>query len=140
MIRPVLGALLLATAVAAPVAARAQEAGRPARQAEDQRAFLEALQRTDPAAYEKFVALRDARDRLFAEVLRLQGQLQAAGPELRGLVLPQLRAARRRYAESAIALIDFLDERDRSTLREITTLLEQRQQARRELEKILREE
>jgi hypothetical protein len=131
---------LVAAAVAAPpvAAQRAPDA--------EERAFLEMLQRTDPSGYARFTELRDERDRRQAEVERLRQQMSEAG-ELRAIVLPQLRTARRRWAESSIALIDFLDERDRkqlaayqSAIGRITEILDQRRQARDELEKTLRSE
>jgi len=141
VIRALVGALVLAAAT--PATAGAQATPAPPVVTDDDRAYLAQLRRTDPAAYEKFVALRDARDTSFAEVVRLQNQLQAAGPELRGLVLPQLRSARRRYAESAMAFLDFVTARDRQTLKEyqeaiaqITALLEQRRRMREELERM----
>ena len=137
-----LAALALAVVLVAPPVLAQQP---PAPDPEEQ-AFLDALRRSDPQGYERFTALRVERDRRQAEVQRLQQQLRGAG-ELRGVVLPQLRAARRRWADSAIALLDFLDERDRKALAEyqtaiaqITSILDQRRQARDELEKALRSE
>jgi hypothetical protein len=140
------GLSLAAAALAIVLAAAPAPAQQPPAPDAEEQGFLDALRRSDPAGYERFTALRAERDRRQAEVQRLQQQLRGAG-ELRGIVLPQLRAARRRWADSAIALLDFLDERDRKALAEyqtavaqITSILDQRRQARDELEKALRSE
>jgi hypothetical protein len=141
------GGLSLAAAALAVLLAAAPAAAQPPRTPDaEEQAFLDALRRSDPVGYERFTALRAERDRRQAEVQRLQQQMRTAG-ELRTVVLPQLKAARRKWADSAIALLDFLDERDRKALAEyqtavaqITSILDQRRQARDELEKALRSE
>jgi hypothetical protein len=148
---PAVGAALLAAAflVAAllasgPAAAQAPRVSPPPD--DETRAYLESLRRSDPAAHAKFLALREARDREFAEVVRLQDEMRAAGPNMRQFLAPQLRAARRRYAEQALTLLDFLDQQDRKALGEfekaiadIHALLAERQRARTELEQLRRE-
>jgi hypothetical protein len=140
-VRTLVVALVVAIVALAAVPAGAQRAP----DAEEQ-AFLDMLKQKEPAVYARFIELRDERDRRRAEVERLQQQMRDAG-ELRAIVLPQLRAARRRWAESSIALIDFLDERDRSqiaayqeAITRITEILDQRRQARDELKKTLTSE
>jgi len=136
-----LAATLLATAPAAAQAPRT--GGGPD---EETRAYLESLRRSDPAAHDRFVALRAARDRSLAEVARLQQEVRAAGPNMRQLLLPQLRMARRQYVDSALELLDFLDVHDRKalaelqkTIAEIHDVLAERQRARVELETLRRE-
>ena len=135
-------ALLVALA-ASPGVALAQA---PASTGDDERErkFIEALQRQDPASAERFVALRDARAKAVAELNRVEAQYRAAGLELRSIFLPQLRQAQSRYAESSLALLDFLDARDRQDLatyeREIARInrvLEERERMRAELGKLL---
>jgi hypothetical protein len=140
------GVSLAAAALVLVLAAAPATAQPTAAPDAEEQAFLDALRRSDPAGYERFTALRAERDRRQAEVQRLQQQLRTAG-QLRAVVLPQLKAARRKWADSAIALLDFLDERDRKALAEyqtavaqITSILDQRRQARDELEKALRSE
>ena len=137
-------AVLLLAVLGALLGAAAASAQPPPQQEQD--AFADMLRRTDPAGYARFTELRTDRDRAQMEVQRLQQQAREAGA-LRAIVIPQLRAAQRRWAESSIALIDFLDERDRrqlaayqSAIAEITAVLDQRRQARDELEKTLRSE
>ena len=79
-------------------------------------AFVEALRREDPASAERYVTLRDARSKAIAELERVRAQYGAVGAELRSVVLPQLRQAQRNYAESTIALLEFLEARDRRLL------------------------
>ena len=114
---------------------------------ERERAFVEALRREDPSGAERYVALRDARGQAMAELQRVQARYSAAGPELRPLVLRQLKDAQRQYAKSSLAFLDFLDARDRRALARyqeeigrINRLLEEHARARAELEKLLREE
>lgn len=114
---------------------------------ERERAFVEALRREDPSGAERYVALRDARGQAIAELQRVQARYSAAGPELRPLVLRQLKDAQRQYAKSSLAFLDFLDARDRRALARyqeeigrMNRLLEEHARARAELEKLLREE
>src|SRR5262249_6461081 len=69
----------------------------------------------------------------------------AVGPEFRSVTLPQLRQAQRGYAESTLALLDFLDTRDRRLLAtyqeqtsRINKALEDRARTRDELQRLLR--
>jgi len=108
-------------------------------------AFIEALRQDDPAAAERYVTLRDARAKAIAELERAQQRYAAVGPELRAVALPQLRQAQRGYAESTLAVLDFLDARDRrllSTYQEqtnrINKALEERARTREDLQRMLR--
>ncbi len=101
-------AILLAALLAGPAAAQTEG---------DEATFVETLRRNDPAAAERYVALRDAREKAVTT-----------------------------YAETSLALLDFLDARDREALASyqaaisrIGTLLEERKQARADLERILRD-
>jgi hypothetical protein len=127
----------LALALLAP-AAGAQTPAPPDAAADS---FADMLRRTDPDAYARFVKLRDARDRSIADLQRAQDRYRSGGPELRALTLPQLRAARRQYVADTRAFLDFLDDRDRTTIEEyrraisrLTALLEERRKARAELD------
>jgi hypothetical protein len=109
-------------------------------------AFAETLRRTDPEAHARFVRLRDARERSAEELQRLEGRYRGVAPEGRLVLLPSLRAARRQYADDSLALLEFLDERDRRTIEElrrgieqVTAMLQQRQKAREELEALRRD-
>jgi hypothetical protein len=135
------GMMLALLGMSSPVGAQAP---RTAGDAEGDRKFVEALQREDPASAERYVALRDARTKAMAELQRAQEQYGAGGPELRPLSLPLLRQAQRRYAESSLALLDFLDERNRRAIanyqEEITRInrvLEEHDGMRAELGKLL---
>jgi hypothetical protein len=135
--------MLLAMLGVAPPYFRAQ----PPRTAGDDvadRTFVEALQREDPSSAERYLALRDARSKAMAELQRAQDQYGAGGPELRPLSLPLLRQAQRRYAETSLALLDFLDARNRRALatyqeeiNRINRLLEEHAGTRAELGKLL---
>src|SRR5712691_776084 len=142
----VVGATLVASLSVALPGVLAQGSGSDADN-EREKAFVEALRREDPAGAERYVALRDARGQAIAELQRAQARYGAAGSELRPVVLRQLRDAQRRYAETSLALLDFLDARDRRALARyqeeigrINRLLEEHARARAELEKLLREE
>ena len=151
MLRPIIAAVVVAVAVAALVAtsAGAQPAAerRPTgKQDDDADAFGEMLRRTDSDGYARYVRLRAARDASLAELNRAQDRYRSAGPELRAVSLPQMRAARKTYATDEIAFLDFLDERDRKTLEQyraateqINGLLEQRARAREELRELTKE-
>ncbi len=110
---------------------------------ERERAFVEALRREDPATAERFVELRNARDAALADLQRVQVQYNAAGAELRPVFLGTLRQAQRKYAERSLALLDFLDERDRRAMARyqeeigrINGVLEERKKTRAEFEKL----
>ena len=113
---------------------------------ERERAVVETLRREDPAAADRYVALRDAREQAVADVEIAQSRYRAAGVELRSVVLPQLLQARRGYAAASLALLDFFDSRDREAVsryqREITRIngiVEERKRARAEFERMLKE-
>lgn len=143
MSRMLLAAALLAALLAPPPIGAAQSRGGGGG---SERAFIEELRRGDPAAAERYVALRDAREKAIAELRRVEAQYGAAGRELRPVFLPQVKQARQAYAETSLALLDFLDARDRQAVagyREaigrIDALLEARQRTRAELQKLLAE-
>jgi len=142
-----LGATLVGVLFASVPGVLAQRPGRGGADDERERAFVEALRREDPADAERYVALRDARGQAIAELQSIRARYGAAGSELRPLFLGQLKDAQRRYAESSLALLDFLDARDRRALTRyqeeisrINRLLEEHTRGRAELEKLLRGE
>ena len=150
MLRPTIAAVVV-VAVAALVAtsAGAQPAAErrpPGKQNDAADAYGEMLRRTDSDAYARYVRLRAARDASLAELNRAQDRYRSAGPELRAVSLPQMRAARKKYAADETAFLDFLDERDRKTLEQyraateqINKLLEQRTRAREDLRELTKE-
>jgi len=99
--------------VAAP--AFAQPAAKD-RGADQDAGFIEYLRRQDPAAAERFITLRNAREAALAEMQQATERYGAGGPALRPVSLPALQQARKRYAEASLALLDFLDERDRAVI------------------------
>lgn len=112
-----------------------------------ERAFVEGLRREDPGEADRYVALRDARNEAVVEIQKVQTRYSAAGPELRPLFVQQLRDAQRQYAERSLALLDFLDARERRALvryqdeiNRINRLLEERARSRAELERLRRGE
>lgn len=115
--------------------------------AERDRAFVEALRRENPADAARYTELREARRTAIAELQKVQTRYAASGPELRPLVLPQLKDAQRRYAETSLAVLDFLDARDRRALARyeeeigrIKAILEEHTRTRADLEKMRRGE
>jgi hypothetical protein len=140
-------ALAVVTLLAlAPAAAPAQPPGVSAPGAEREQAYVDALRREDPQAAERYVALRDAQNLAIAELDRAQRRYNAGGPALRPVALPQVRQARRKYAETTLALLDFLDARDRDSIAALHERIEQlnrvrqeRSQSRAEMEQLLRE-
>jgi len=70
-----------------------------------EQAFVEALRREDAAVADRYVALRDARAQAIAELRKVEAQYNAAGPELRGLFVRGLVQARKKYAETSLALL-----------------------------------
>ena len=111
------------------------------------RAFIEALRREDPDSAARYTDLQGARRAAIAELQKVQTRYAAAGPELRPVMLPQLKDAQRRYAETSLAVLDFLDARDRRALGRydeeigrIKAVLEERTRARADLEKMRRGE
>jgi hypothetical protein len=136
-------ATLLAVLGISPPPAAAQ-APKSAGDDEGDRKFVESLQREDPASAERYIALRNARMKAMDELRRAQEQYGAGGPELRPLSLPLLKQAQRRYAESSLALLDFLDARNRRALatyqeeiNRINRLLEEHDGMRAELGRLL---
>lgn len=142
MSRTLAGATLLAILLTAPPAVMAQARGN--RGDDRERAFVEALRRDDPATAERYIALREAREKALDELRRAEVQFGAAGRELQPVFFPRLKEARRKYAGSSLALLDFLDARDRQALASyqeaigrITAILEERMRTRAQLEKLL---
>ena len=136
--------LLLSVVLTAPPAAHGQE-GRVSKDDEREQAFADALRREDPAGADRYVELREARARAVADLRRAQNQYAAAGQELRAVFVGPLRTAERRYVEASLALLDFLEARDRHIVTKlhdeigrINAILEQHRQTRADLEKMLR--
>jgi hypothetical protein len=136
--------LLVLLALAGPGGAAAQPrdlAGEEARE----RSYVDALRREDAAMADRYVALRDARARAIADLRRAQERFNAMPPELRPGLVSEMRQAERAYAESSLALLDFLDARDRGAIARyeaevgmVRRHLEERGATRAELEKLLR--
>jgi len=119
----------------------------PTADEERDRVFIEALRREDPDTAVRYTDLQGARRAAIAELQKVQTRYAAAGPELRPVMLPQLKDAQRRYAETSLAVLDFLDARDRRALARyeeeigrIKALQEERTRARADLEKMRRSE
>ena len=119
----------------------------PTADEERDRAFIEALRREDPDTAARYTELREARRTAIAELQKVQTRYAAAGPELRPMLLPQLKDAQRRYAGTSLAVLDFLDARDRRALARyeeeigrIKALLDEHTRARADLEKMRRGE
>ena len=107
----------LALLVLAPGSAVRAQPSAPGKGATDPDAeFIEYLRRQDPAVAERFIGLRKARDAALADLQQAAQRYSAGGTALRPVSFPALQQARRRYAEASLALLDFLDERDRATL------------------------
>ena len=141
MSRAVLCAMLLAL-----LASSGMALAQPVRDdgAERERTFIEGLRSEDPASADRFIALRDAQRQTMAELRRKEGQVNAMPPDLRASFLPQLKQAQRKYLDSQVKILDFLDERDRRSMArlqdeigQIKRALEERQRSREELKKLL---
>ncbi len=134
--------VLLLLALAGPAAAQAPDPG--AEEARE-RAYVDGLRREDPASADRYVALRDARAASLAELRRARERFNALPPSLRPGLVGEMRQAERAYAERSLALLDFIDARDRGTLARyeeesarLRRLLDDRAPIRAELEKMLR--
>jgi hypothetical protein len=130
---------LLALLLAVPGRGLAQ----PRVEEDEERKFVEMLRREDPAEADRWTALREARGHALGELREAETQYSAAGPALRSLALPRLTQARRKYAETSLAVLDFLDARDRRALASyeaaitrIKSILDERQRTRGDLEKL----
>ncbi|PYM28004.1 MAG: hypothetical protein DMD78_00930 [Candidatus Rokuibacteriota bacterium] len=128
---------LLAVLLLAPTAIPAQ----------DDAAIVEYMRRLGPELAERYIALRDAQAAAVAELGRATERYNAGGPALRSVSLPALRQAKRRYAETSLALLEFLDARDRQVIGRLEADIERlkrglddRARARAELEHMLRNE
>ena len=143
MSRSILCAMLLAILASAFVSAAQPDEGDNAAR---EKAFIEALQRENPASAARFIALRDAQQKALAELQSTEGRANAAPPALRPSFLPQLKQARQKYVDSQLKILDFLDERDRGIVARLqeeigrfNRELEGRQKSRDELKKLLPE-
>ena len=131
---------LLAVLLLAPTATPAQ----------DEAAIVEYMRRLGPELAERYIALRDAQAAAVAGVVALRRAAElgdGGGPALRSVSLPALRQAKRRYAETSLALLEFLDARDRQVIGRLEADIERlkrglddRARARAELEHMLRNE
>ena len=137
MIAALLAGLLLALA-AGPALAQSND---------PDQGFVDFLRRQDPAAADRYVVLRDAREAARAELQQASQRYSAGGVALRAVSLPELQRARRRFAEASLALLDFLDTRDRGVIARLEAdiarvkrTLEERAGARAEMERMLRGE
>ena len=142
--KALVAAVLMLGAVAMPPDCRAQPRPESADDQSDAR-FVEMLRREDPASAERYSALRDARTQAIAELQKAQAQYNGASPEFKVVFLSQLKQARRKYAETSLALLDFLEARDRRMLAtyeneiaRLNGLLDERKRTRDELEQLLR--
>jgi hypothetical protein len=107
--------------------------------AQDDAPFVEFLRREDPATAERYLALRNARDAAIAELQQAQARYNGGGPALRPVSLPPLRQARQRYVETSLALLEFLDARDRATLQRLDAAAERLKGDARRLNEALEE-
>ena len=140
-------ATLITALVALAPSLPAQTPGSTGAVDEREQAFVEGLRREDPAEADRYIALRDARTQAIAEVQKIQTRYSAGGPELRPVFAKQLRDAQREYAERSLALLDFLDARERRALTRyqeeigrINRILEERARTRAELQRLQRGE
>ena len=141
MNRTVLCAMLLAILASPPRVAAQQDRGDGAAH---ERAFIETLRSEDPASADRFIALRKTQEQALAEFQRSQGQANAMPPELRMSFAPQLTQARRKYVDSQVKILDFLDERDhriiarlQEDIAQFNRAIEERRRSRDELKKLL---
>jgi hypothetical protein len=138
--RIVLVAIALTLAVPGAVPGQPRSGDEPER---DQ-AFVDSLRRDDPAAADRYVALRDARAQALAEMRKAEAQYNKAGPELRAAFFRPARDAQRKYAQTSLALLEFFDQQDQALITRyqdeivrIRKLLEERQKTRADIEKLL---
>ena len=136
---PVLSLILAVLAAPAAAQTRASE------DAEREAAYVDALRREDPAVADRYVALRDARAQALAELRKAEAQYNAAGPGLQAIFLRPVREARTKYAQTSLALLEFIDARDHALIARyqdeigrLRALLQERQRARGEIEKLLK--
>jgi hypothetical protein len=143
MSRSILWAMLLAILASPFVAAAQPDKGDSAAH---EKAFIETLRREDPASADRFIVLRDARQKALAELQSTESRANAVPPVLRPSFLNQLKQARQKYVDSQLKILDFLDERDRGIVARLeeeigrfNRELEGRQKSRDELKKLLSE-
>ena len=134
--------MLLLLALVGPAAAQPRD---PAEEEARERSYVDALRREDAATADRYVALRDARARAIADLRRAQERFNAMPPALRAGLVGEVRQAERAYAERSLALLDFLDARDRGLIARyeeeigrVRRHLEERGATRAEMEKLLR--
>ena len=137
----------LAVLLLVPTAIAAQTAAPKTAPPPDEAAIVESLRRLGPDLAERYVTLRDAQAAAVAELGRATERYNAGGLALRPVSLPALKQARRRYAETSLALLEFLDARDRQVIGRLETDIErlkrgldERARSRAELENMLRGE
>ena len=135
---------LSAVAAAAMLASSGAALAQTPQVVDDEQAYIEQLRREDPALGDRYVKLRDARAQALAELKKVEAQYQGAGPGLRGIFVSSLKQARKKYAETSLALLDFFDARDRTNMTryqeeivKLTGMIEERKRTRAELEKLL---
>ena len=128
-------------ALAGPVAAQPRDL---AEEDTRERSYVDALRREDAAVADRYVELRDARARALADLRRAQERFNAMPPPLRAGLVAEMRRAEHAYAERSLALLDFLDARDRGAIARyeeeigrIRRHLEDRAATRAELGKLL---
>jgi hypothetical protein len=137
-----LGTALLVVTLAMPAVVTAQPPATT--EAEREQAYINELRREDPSVADRYVELRAARAQALGELRRVETQYNGAGPELRGLFARSLVQARKKYAETSLALLDFYDARDHGVITKyqeaigrINSVLEDRKRTRAELQKLL---
>jgi len=111
---------------------------------EREQAFVESIRRDDPASADRYLELRNARSAALADLRKAELQYNNAHPEMRRLFVNGVRQARRRYGETALALLDFLDAHDRGNvlryqdeIGKLNAVIEERKKVRAELEKLV---
>ena len=138
--------VVLAVAAAAMLASAHGALAQPPATSDDEREqmFVDSLRRESAATADRYVALRDARAKALADMRRAEQQFNTALPGMRALFVNAVREARRKYAETSLALLDFFEARDRESvvryqeeIAKINALLEERKRTRAELEKML---
>ena len=134
--------VLLLVALVGPAAAQPRD---PADEETRERSYVDALRREGADVADRYIALRDARARAIVDLRRAQERFNAMPPALRPGLVGEVRQAERAYAERSLALLDFLDARDRGAIARyeeeigrVRRYLEERGATRAELEKLLR--
>ncbi len=144
MVKTTIGALAIAVATCAATPGVAQETTHAG---EAVASFAERLRQTDPDAAKKFLALYDAKNRNFDEVKRVQKAVVAATGEEKNRLSQRFRTANKRYIESYLVYLDFLDDVDRKEIARhqgaidtIKATMDRRRKGHQELEHLLKEQ